>query len=66
MMSSFYEVKPVPNESPVTLLATHAKNGEFITKNFRKSIQMSKNVIFHSNEMEHNSTLCSKIEICPA
>ena len=22
---SFYEVKPVPNESPVTLLATHAK-----------------------------------------
>ena len=22
---SFYEVKPVPNESPATLLATHAK-----------------------------------------
>ena len=25
---SFYEVKPVPNESPVTLLATHAKKLE--------------------------------------
>ena len=35
---SFYEVKPVPNESPVTLLATHAKkNWEFNTNNYRKS-----------------------------
>ena len=64
---SFYEVKPVPNESPVTLLATHAKkigsSIPTISKNQSKCQKMS---FFHSNEMEHHINICSKIEICPA
>ena len=34
-----------------------------ISKNQSKCQKMS---FFHSNEMEHHSNLCSKIEICPA
>ena len=33
---SFYEVKPVPNESPVTLLATHAKKFGVHYQKFQK------------------------------
>ena len=33
---SFYEVKPVPNESPVTHLATHAKKFRGYYQKFRK------------------------------
>ena len=43
---SFYEVKPVPNESPVTHIATHAKKLEATTKKFEKSTLTSKKVIF--------------------
>ena len=64
---SLYEVKPVPNESPVTLLATHAKKiGSSLPKISENQSKCQKMSFFHSNEMEHHSNLCSKIEICPA